>query len=313
MRVLVTGAAGLVGGAFVDELERRGHFVVTTQRAALDLRDTDAVEHFFFANRGVFDWVVLAAARVGGIGANLADGALMLLDNLRIQNNVIEYAAACGVKRLLFLGSSCLYPRTFLDPTAPPFLELDLGMGALEESNRPYALAKLAGIELCRTLARSDFTPLVLMPPNLHGPIARDNYHPTRSHVLQAMIRRFVEATHAGAATVELWGTGAPRREFMRVEEVARAGVRLLEHPSPAYGVYNVGHGYDVSIRDLAQRVGARVGYEGLIRFDGDPTRDGTFSKTVDPRRLRNEIAWAPVRSMFDEIDQTIDEYVSCA
>jgi len=301
----VLGHTGLVGSAFVDALERERHVVLVPRRRVNleNVYDT----HRLIGNRRP-EWVVLAAARVGGIGANLDEAAQMILCNSRIQNNVLEAAAACGsVRRFLFLGSSCLYPRT---ASAERFVEDDLGYGPLEPSNKGYALAKLLGIELCRAYASETLQPIVLMPPNLHGRPERDNYDPTRSHVLQALIKRIYEAKLNRADSVTVWGDGAPLREFMRAEEVARVGVRLLEAGKLDHLVYNVGHGYDASVAALARRIASRLDYRGMLRFDGDLTRNGVAHKTMDCTRLRKAIGWAPSQSMFDEIDQTIDEYL---
>jgi len=321
VRVLVLGPRGLVGGAFVETLESRGHdvrvlneagYAVPLSRRGLPVkRRVDLRDASRFDLRGSHDAIVLAAARVGGIGRNVAEAPRMLLDNLQIQNSVIAGAITAQIPKLLFLGSSCIYPRagraTVLEEN-----QLRYGGFGLEPTNRPYALAKLAGIELLHAYAQQHawFKPIVLMPPNLHGPPKRDQYAPARAHVLQALVARFAEAARDGADEVVVWGSGAPRREFLRVENVALAGVRLLERDALEHVVYNIGPGEDVSIRNLAHRIAARVGFDGQIRFD-ESRPEGVYHKTMDSTRLRSELGWQPLQPMLAEIDQTIDEYLA--
>jgi GDP-L-fucose synthase len=249
--------------------------------------------------------VVLAAARVGGIHANATYPAAVLLDNLKIQNHVIESAWRRGTRRLLFLGSSCIYPRE-----APqPIREEALLSGPLEPTNEWYAIAKITGIQLCRALRlQHGFDAFSLMPTNLYGP--GDNYHPTNSHVLPALIRRFQEAQQAGDAEVSCWGSGRPRREFLHVDDLADAAVFCLEHwqPTPEEIQFvNVGTGNDVTIRELAEQVAAVVGYCGAIHWDPHQP-DGTPRKLLDVSRLAR-LGWRASISLEDGLRRTVADY----
>lgn len=303
-KIYVAGHRGLVGSALVRRLSLpspasgrgaggEGQYanLVTRTHAELDLTDAVAVDAFFAAERP--DHVFLAAAKVGGIHANNEYPAEFIRDNLAIQTNVIHAAYKNKVKRLLFLGSSCIYPR--LAPQ--PMQEAHLLTGPLEPTNRPYALAKIAGIEMCWSYNRQYGTQyLAAMPTNLYGP--GDNYHPENSHVIPALIRRFHEARLAGAPSVTVWGTGTPRREFMYSEDMADACVHLMNLPDDGFKpllaadrndglppLVNIGVGEDVTIRELAETVKAAVGYAGTIAFDaGKP--DGTPRKLMDVSRL---------------------------
>src|SRR3954453_18587237 len=260
-RVYVAGHRGLVGSAIWRHLEGRGFAdLVGRTSAELDLRDRPAVDEFFDAEKP--EYVVVAAAKVGGILANSTYPAEFLSDNLRIQLNVMDAAARTGVHKLLFLGSSCIYPKF-----APqPIHEDSLLTGKLEETNDAYAIAKIAGVLHTQALRREYALPYIsAMPTNLYGP--GDNFPPTGSHVLPAMIRRFHEAVRDGAPEVVLWGSGEPRREFLHVEDLAAACLVLLESyddPSPI----NVGVGEDITVRDLAQLVADVVGYGGRLSWD---------------------------------------------
>jgi GDP-L-fucose synthase len=275
--VYVAGHRGLAGGAIWRELESQGFArLVGRSSAELDLRDRDAVLKFFADERPAY--VVLAAAKVGGIMANSTYPADFISDNLRIQVNVLDAAAGHGTERLLFLGSSCIYPK-FADQ---PISEDSLLTGPLEPTNAAYAVAKIAGIAHVQALREQRGLSFIsAMPTNLYGP--GDNFDLATSHVLPAMIRRFHEALLDGRSEVVLWGTGSPRREFLHVGDLARAAVFLLEHydePEPI----NVGTGSDVTIRELAELVAATVGYEGSLAWDaGKP--DGTPRKLLDVRR----------------------------
>ncbi len=296
-KIYIAGHRGLVGSALMRNLQGRGytHFV-TRAHAELDLTSQTAVEAFFAEEKP--DYVFLAAAKVGGIHANNEYPAEFIRDNLAIQTNIIHAAYQHGVKRLLFLGSSCIYPK--LAPQ--PMKEEHLLTGPLEPTNRPYALAKIAGIEMCWSYNRQYGTQyLAAMPTNLYGP--GDNYHPQNAHVIPALIRRFHEAKLANAPSVTVWGTGTPRREFMYSEDMADACVYLMNLPDAQFvsllgqdrndglpPLMNVGVGHDLSIRELAETVKAVVDYRGAIEFDASKP-DGTPRKLMDVGRL-NAIGW---------------------
>jgi GDP-L-fucose synthase len=299
-RIYVAGHRGLVGSAIVRRLQAAGHTnLLLRTHAELDLTDAHATEAFFQAERP--EHVFLAAARVGGIVANNSYPAEFIHDNLAIQTNVIHAAWQTGVQRLLFLGSSCIYPK--LAPQPMP--ESSLLTGPLEPTNRPYALAKIAGIEMCWSYNRQYGTRyLAAMPTNLYGP--GDNYHPTNSHVIPALIRRFHEAKLRGDSVVTVWGTGTPRREFLYSDDMADACVFLMNLPDDRYTsllgsdesvtgrfeppLVNIGVGHDVTIAELAGLVQQAVGYTGQITFD--PTRpDGTPRKLLDVGRI-NAHGW---------------------
>ncbi|MFR9755745.1 GDP-L-fucose synthase family protein [Streptomyces sp. TR06-5] len=276
-RVFVAGHRGLVGSAVARRLAAEGHEVLTRPRSALDLRDAERTERHLRDLRP--DAVVLAAAKVGGILANRDQPVPFLEDNLRIQLSVIAGAHAAGVPRLLFLGSSCIYPKH-----APqPIPEDALLTGPLEPTNEPYALAKIAGITQVRGYRQQYGASYVsAMPTNLYGP--GDNFDPSTSHVLPALIRRFHEARAAGRSEVVLWGTGTPRREFLHVDDLARACTLLLREYDDDAPV-NIGCGEDLTIRELAETVREVVGFEGGIAFDSDKP-DGTPRKLLDVSRL---------------------------
>jgi GDP-L-fucose synthase len=304
-RLFVAGHRGMAGSAIARRLEAGGyHQVITASRSELDLCDGPAVSSWFRAHRP--DVVVLAAAKVGGILANSSYPADFLLDNLKIQNHVIESAWRSGARRLLFLGSSCIYPKF-----APqPIREDALLTGALEPTNEWYAIAKITGIELCRALRQQHgFDAISLMPTNLYGP--GDNYHPTNSHVLPALIRRFHEATLAGDPVVTCWGSGTPRREFLHVDDLADAAVFCLERwrPEPSgLQFLNVGTGSDLPIRELAGMVAEAVGYRGLIEWDpGKP--DGTPRKLLDVSRL-GALGWKARIPLDEGLRRTAADYV---
>lgn len=277
-KIYVAGHRGMVGSAIMRRLEKAGyHNFVTRTSSELDLRDQKAVTDFFAAEKP--DYVVLAAAKVGGINANNIYRAEFLYDNLMIQNNVIHNSYLQDVKKLLFLGSSCIYPKM-----APqPLQEDSLLTGTLESTNEPYAIAKIAGIKLCDAY-RSQYgcNYISAMPTNLYGP--HDNYDLKNSHVLPALIRKFHEAKLAGTPEVEVWGTGTPRREFLHVDDLAEACFWLLENYNEP-GLVNVGTGTDLSIKELAELVQRTVGYEGSIRFNSDYP-DGTPRKLMDVSKL---------------------------
>ncbi len=288
-RVFVAGHRGMVGAAITRELHRRGYEnVLTRSREELDLENQNQV-HRFFSTTPV-DVVYLAAAKVGGILANQTHPVDFLYKNLMIQCNVIRAAYAAGVRKLLFLGSSCIYPRE-----APqPLREDALLTGPLESTNEPYAIAKIAGLKLCEAYQREHGARFICaMPTNLYGP--HDNYDLHSSHVLPALIRKFHEGREAGAESVTIWGTGAPLREFLYVDDLAQASVMLMEHPD-AEGIYNIGAGQDISIADLARLVARVVGYEGKIVYDTSKP-DGTPRKLMDSSRVQ-ALGWRPEISL---------------
>ena len=302
-RIFVAGHRGLVGSAIVRNLQGRGFDkLLLRTHAELDLTDAAATEAFFAQEKP--DYVFLAAAKVGGIVANDSYPAEFIRDNLAIQTNVIHAAWKHGVQRLLFLGSSCIYPK--LAPQ--PMKEEHLLTGPLEPTNRPYALAKIAGIEMCWSYNRqygSNF--LAVMPTNLYGP--GDNYHPENSHVIPALIRKFHEAKVSGAHVVTVWGTGTPKREFLYSDDMADACVFLMQLPDaqfdPLLGkdrndglapLVNIGVGEDLSIRELASAVRRVVGFEGEIVFDTSKP-DGTPRKLMDVGRLTG-MGWKATTSL---------------
>jgi len=297
-RTFVAGHRGMAGSAITRALQQAGfRDLLVRTRAELDLEDRAAVRAFF--QREKPQYVFLAAAKVGGIMANDTYRADFIHDNLAIQLNVIDEAHRAGVERLLFLGSSCIYPK--LAPQ--PMKEEHLLTGPLEPTNRPYALAKIAGIEMCDAYRRQhgrDFR--AVMPTNLYGP--HDSFDLARAHVIPALMRRLHEARAAGAPSVTVWGTGKPRREFLHVDDMADACLRLMELPrerwDAAIGLpfVNVGCGEDLSIAELAEKMRAVVGYAGRLEFDASKP-DGTPRKLLDVTKLR-ALGWQP-RVSLDE------------
>lgn len=296
LKIFVAGHRGMVGAAIVRELKTHGYKnLVTRTHAELDLINQKAVEDFFKTEKP--DIVYLAAAKVGGIHANNTFPAEFIYQNLMIQNNVIHHAFLNGVKRLLFLGSSCIYPRL----AAQPMAEESLLTGKLESTNEPYAISKIAGIKLCESYNRQYFQThgvdfRCVMPTNLYGP--GDNYHPENSHVIPGLIRRFHDAKVNELPKVLVWGSGQPRREFMYVDDLASASLYVMnlsksdyDHMTkPMQNHINVGVGYDITIKDLASEIGNVVGYKGLIEFDTNRP-DGAPRKLMDGNRLR-ELGW---------------------
>ena len=302
-RIFIAGHRGMAGSAICRALNAAGYQQqLTTPRQDLDLLDSTAVEAWFNAQRP--NVVVLAAAKVGGILANNNYPADFLLDNLKIQNNVIEAAWRHSVRRLLFLGSSCIYPKF----AEQPIREESLLTGMLEPTNEWYSIAKIAGIQLCRSLRiQHGFDAISLMPTNLYGP--GDNYHPSHSHVMAALIRRFSEATRSGADEVVCWGTGSPRREFLHVDDLAKAAVFCLEHwqhdPSSTEPAFlNVGTGVDLSIKELAEQIASATGFRGTIRWDTTKP-DGTPRKLLDISRL-SAMGWQASIPLAQGLKQVI-------
>jgi GDP-L-fucose synthase len=301
-RIFVAGHRGLVGSAICRRLQTDGfHEVVTRTSTELDLRKQAAVEEFFAEERP--EYVFLAAARVGGILANDRRPAEFIADNLAIQTNIIDAAWRYGVRKLLFLGSSCIYPK--LAPQ--PMREDSLLTGPLEPTNEWYAIAKIAGIKMCQAYRRQyGFNAISAMPTNLYGP--GDNFDLESSHVLPALIRKFHEATVRGNDEVTIWGTGRPRREFLHVDDLARACVFLMRDYDDE-GIINIGWGVDISISDLADLVGRVVGYGGRLRFDASKP-DGTPRKLLDVTRL-NARGFRPRIELEDGIRETYNWFVA--
>ncbi len=292
-KIYVAGHRGLVGSAIVRKLQAEGYEnLLLRSSAELDLRDQAAVAEFFRTEKPEF--VFLAAAKVGGIVANNSYPAEFIYDNLQIQSNVIHHAYLAGVKRLLFLGSTCIYPKLAPQPMKEEYLLT----GPLEPTNEPYAIAKIAGITMCRSYNRQYGTRfLAAMPTNLYGP--NDNFDLETSHVLPALIRKFHEARVSGAATVTIWGTGTPYREFLHVDDLAEASLFLMNLPeekydsllvsglhSPATALINIGSGEELTIRELALLVKQAVGFTGELAFDTTKP-DGTPRKLSDVSRIR--------------------------
>lgn len=281
-KVFVAGHKGLAGSAIVRRLQEEDHDLILKDRRQLDLTDHAAVRRFFQSEQP--EQVYLAAAKVGGILANSTRPAEFIRDNLAIQTNVIHEAYDAGTKKLVFLGSSCIYPKH-----APqPMQEEHLLTGPLEPTNEWYAIAKIAGIKMCQAYRRQyGFDAINLMPTNLYGP--GDNFDLTSSHVLPAMVRKFHDAKEAGNEPVTLWGTGTPKREFLHVDDLADAAVFLMEDYS-GEDIVNVGVGEDVSIKELAHLVQETVGHKGSIEWDSSKP-DGTPRKLLDVSRLR-KLGW---------------------
>jgi GDP-L-fucose synthase len=307
-RIFVAGHRGMAGSAICRALHRAGYSqILTAPRQELDLLDPAAVQRWFAEHQPTV--VVLAAAKVGGIEANNSYPADFLLDNLKIQTHVIETAWRAGVRRLLFLGSSCIYPKF----AEQPIQEEALLTGALEPTNEWYAIAKIAGLKLCAALRKQHgFDAISLMPTNLYGP--GDNYHPTHSHVLPALIRRFHEAAEANAPSVTCWGTGTPLREFLHVDDLGEACVFALERWQPssdALQFLNVGTGVDLTIRELAEQVAAATGYRGEILWDASKP-DGTPKKQLDVSRLA-ALGWRARIPLAEGLVSTVADFASQA
>jgi len=304
MRIYVAGHRGMVGGAIARKLRERGAEVITRTHAELDLTDQAAVRAFFASEKP--DGVVLAAAKVGGIYANNTYPADFIYENLMIEANVVHQAYGAGVQRLLFLGSSCIYPRA----VEQPMREDALLTGVLESTNEPYAVAKIAGIKLCESYNRQYGTDYrSVMPTNLYGP--GDNFHPENSHVMPALIRRFHEAVENGADEVVIWGTGKPWREFLHVDDMAEASLFVFDldketyeaNTEPMLSHINVGFGEDVTIAELAHMIAEVTGFKGRIVFDSEKP-DGTMRKLMDSSRL-NAMGWKPRVVLAEGVRQT--------
>jgi GDP-L-fucose synthase len=313
-KIYVAGHRGMVGSAIVRTLKQQGFTnIVTRTHAELDLTSQEAVRTFFEIERPA--QVYLAAAKVGGIHANNTYPAEFIYQNLMMEANVVHEAWCAGVQKLLFLGSSCIYPK--LSPQ--PMSEDALLSGKLEPTNEPYAIAKIAGIKLCESYNRQygqshgiDYRSV--MPTNLYGP--GDNYHPENSHVIPALIRRIHEAKISNAPAVTIWGTGTPRREFLFVDDMAAASVHIMNldkltydaHTLPMQSLINVGFGQDITIRELAVTVRKTLGYEGKIDFDTSKP-DGTPRKLMDSSRL-NALGWQAKMSLEDGLKIAYQDFI---
>lgn len=316
-KIYVAGHRGMVGSAIVRHLLAMGHLedrIITKTHAELDLTNQFDVREFF--QKEMPDQVYLAAAKVGGIHANNTYPAEFIYDNLMIEANIIDAAFRAGTKKLLFLGSSCIYPKL----ATQPMREDALLTGTLEVTNEPYAIAKIAGIKLCESYNRQygethgiDYRSV--MPTNLYGP--GDNYHPENSHVIPALIRRFHEAKVENAPVVMIWGTGTPMREFLYVDDMAAAGVHVMnldqqtyrENTQPMLSHINVGYGSDVSIKELAETIATTVGYEGEIQFDASKP-DGTPKKLMDSKRL-NAMGWNATASLEQGLKLAYEDFLN--
>ena len=319
-RIFIAGSRGMVGSAVHREFlisrygkEENGGCLLTPSRSQLDLRKDEEVEKWFVVNKPTI--VVVAAAKVGGIYANSYNPVDFILDNLRIQNNVIESAWKCGVKRLLFLGSSCIYPK-FSDQ---PIKEEELLKGELESTNEWYAIAKIAGLKLCESLRiQYGFDAISLMPTNLYGP--GDNYHPSFSHVMAALIKKFTDAKFLGYKSVSCWGSGKPLREFMHVDDLSKAVLFALENFDPESNdspvddkgkkltYLNVGTGLDISIKDLAELIADTIDYDGDIIWDNSKP-DGTPKKLLNIERI-SKMGWKAEINLKKGVEKTVKEYL---
>ena len=313
-KIYVAGHRGMVGSAIVRTLQAQGHsHIVTRTHNELDLTDQAAVREFFAAEKPA--QVYLAAAKVGGIHANNTYPAEFIYQNLMMEANIIDAAFRNGVKKMLFLGSSCIYPK--LAPQ--PMREDALLTGMLEATNEPYAIAKIAGIKLCESYNRQYGASIgvdyrSVMPTNLYGP--GDNYHPENSHVIPALIRRFHEAKVKNAPSVAIWGTGPPKREFLYVDDMAAASVHVMnlpqftykQHSTPMLSHINVGYGNDVSIAEVAQIIAQVVGYTGAICFDISKP-DGTPRKLMDSSRI-NALGWQAQVSLQTGLELAYEDFL---
>lgn len=314
-KIYVAGHLGMVGSAIVRALQSKGfHNIVVQTREQMDLTNQAAVADFFLTEKP--DQVYMAAAKVGGIYANNSFPAEFIYDNLMVQSNVIHQAFVSGVKKLLFLGSSCIYPKFAPQPMA----EDCLMTGKLEPTNEPYAIAKIAGIKMCESYNRQyglshglDYRSV--MPTNLYGP--GDNYHAENSHVIPGLIRRFHEAKLANAPEVKIWGTGTPRREFLYVDDMAAASIFVMEldralydqKTLPMQNHVNLGVGTDILISDLAKLVGDVVGYKGKIIFDNSKP-DGPLRKWLDSSKL-NELGWRPTIDLSSGLRHSYRDFLT--
>ena len=300
-KIYIAGHGGMVGSGLERKLRKEGYNnIVTKTSSELDLRNQQAVNDFFEKEKPAY--VILAAAKVGGIHANNTYRAEFIYDNLMIEANIIHAAYLNKVTKLLFLGSSCIYPKMALQPLKEEYLL----SGYLEPTNQPYAIAKIAGIEMCDSYrAQYGCNFISAMPTNLYG--TNDNYHPENSHVLPALIRRIVLAKKNNEPNVTIWGTGTPRREFLHVDDLADACYFLLQNYNEQ-GLVNIGCGTDVSIKELAELIIAEVGFEGQLLFDITKP-DGTPRKLMDTSKI-NKLGWSAQISLSLGLSKTISEYI---
>ena len=298
-KIYIAGHSGMVGSAIERKLNGEGyHNIIYRTSSQLDLRNQQTVNDFFTSEKP--DYLILAAAKVGGIHANNTYRAEFIYDNLMMEANIINASYLKKVKKLLFLGSSCIYPKM----SPQPIKEDYLNTGYLEPTNQPYAIAKIAGIEMCESYrAQYGCNFISAMPTNLYG--TNDNYHPENSHVLPALIRRIILAKKSNDPNVVIWGTGTPRREFMHVDDLADACYFLLKNYNEA-GHVNIGWGEDVSIKELASIVASEVGYTGTLEFDTTKP-DGTPRKLLDTTKINN-LGWRPSIKLQEGIRRTIAE-----
>ncbi|MBC8044529.1 MAG: GDP-L-fucose synthase [Rhizobacter sp.] len=301
-KIYVAGHRGLVGSAIVRILKAEGYTNLTARtHDELNLEDQAAVKAFFEEEQP--EYVFLAAAKVGGIYANNTYPADFIFNNLQIQNNILHQSYLSGVKKLCFLGSSCIYPKLSPQPIKESYL-LD---GQLEPTNQAYAIAKIAGIEMCRSYNRQHGTNFIsVMPTNLYGP--NDNFDLQNSHVLPALMRKFIDAKQAAAPAVTVWGTGKPRREFLYVDDMAAACVFLMQTYNDSE-IVNIGTGEDVTIEEVALLIKELCGYEGRLEFDTTKP-DGTLRKLLDVGKLKS-LGWSPKVSLRDGIHQTLEWYAA--
>jgi GDP-L-fucose synthase len=298
-KIYIAGHRGMVGSAIERKLNAEGyHNIIHRTSSELDLRNQDLVNSFFFVDKP--DYVILAAAKVGGIHANNTYPAEFIYDNLMMEANIINASYLNKVKKLLFLGSSCIYPKNAPQPLKEEYLL----SGYLESTNQPYAVAKIAGIEMCDSYrAQYGCNFISAMPTNLYG--TNDNYHLENSHVLPALIRRIILAKKNNDPVVTIWGTGTPRREFMHVDDLADACYFLLQNYNES-GLVNIGWGEDVSIKELATMIASEVGYTGTFEFDTSKP-DGTPRKLMDTTKL-TKLGWKPSIKLETGISRTIGE-----
>ena len=315
-KIYIAGHQGFVGSALVRQLKLRGYKnLVVRNHKELDLINQQSVIDFFQEEKP--EYIILAAAKVGGIYSNNTYPADFIFSNLAIQTNIIHQSFLFGVKRLLFLGSSCIYPRDCPQPIKEEYLLT----GVLEKTNQPYAIAKIAGIEMCRSYNRQYGTNnLAVMPTNLFGP--NDTYHAENSHVIPAMINKFTKAKDKKDSTVTLWGTGKPRREFLYVDDMAEACILLMNLEDKIFksllsyddeinisSFINIGSGKDLSISELAELVRETVGFKGKIIFDASKP-DGTMRKLLDSSRL-NKLGWRPALDLKSGLQKTYEDFIS--
>ena len=300
-RIYVAGSSGMVGSSIVRVLESRGYEnIITSCSKELDLRNQEETKSFFLSQK--IDYVFLAAARVGGILENSQKKAEFIYDNLQIQNNIIHHAYVNKVKKLLFLGSSCIYPKE----SEIPINECQLLEGRLEETNDAYALAKIAGIKMCQSYKEQyNFNAISLMPTNLYG--FNDNFDLNSSHVIPALLRKFIEAKENDSKEVICWGSGQPMREFLFVDDLADACLFFMENYSEPEHV-NIGTGQDISIRDLVNLISEIVGYEGAIKWDRTKP-DGTIRKVLDVSKA-NKLGWKHKTTLTDGLKKTVEWYL---